>query len=106
MVYAAKSAVTTKKEYAMWGKDLSKEQCPTEFILLKTLTKVNELLHGQGRRRKLRKPLHLLRYPKDGTIFQQKLSELHFPLFHEPQLSVNQGQSVLSFFTTLQFDDC
>lgn len=61
-----------------WGKDCSKEQCPTECVLLETLTKVKELFHGQGRRWKLRKPLHLFRYPEDGAIFQQKLSELHF----------------------------
>lgn len=43
------------------------------------LTKVNELLHGQRGRGELGKPLHLFRYPQDGAVFQQKLSEPHFP---------------------------
>ena len=43
------------------------------------LTKVNELLHGQRGRGEFGKPLHLLRYPQDGAVFQQELPEPHFP---------------------------
>lgn len=71
------------------------------------LTEVYELLHGQGRWRELWKPLHLLQYSDDGSIFQQHLSELHFfPLFCGPRLSVKRGQSALSFFAKLQFAVC
>lgn len=59
------------------GETLSHMHCPTKSILLVTLTKVDELLHRQGRRRKLGKPLHLFGYPGHGTAFQQKLGEPH-----------------------------
>lgn len=43
--------------------------------------------------------------PKTEPFFNKNWANFIFPLFCGPQLSVNQGQSVLSFFGTLQFDD-
>lgn len=68
----------------------------TTTICSSSLTKVDELLHRQGRWRKLRKPIHLFRYPSHKVVFQQKLSELHFsPLpFADPNSETNSPFSL------------
>ena len=81
--------------------------CSVRYRPLQTLTKVQELLHGQGRGGELGEPLHLFRYSTDGAIFQQKLSELHVssPVTSRLEVSVSQGQTVLSSLSTLHCDD-
>lgn len=48
------------------------------------LTKVQELLHGQGRRAELGEALHLFRRAENGAVFHQKLGELHFGSLSPP----------------------
>lgn len=73
-LHVAADSCHLSKSREIWGEWTRTPRSPSDGML----TKVNELFHGQRRRGELGKPLHLLRYPKDGAIFHQKLSELHF----------------------------
>lgn len=61
------------------------------------LTKVQELLHGQGRRAELGEALHLFRGSENGAVFHQKLGEFHIgslsPNAPSLRLSVNAAHS-------------
>lgn len=65
------------------------------------LTKVQELLHGQGRRAELGEALHLFRGAENGAVFHQKLGELHFGSLSPTSSSsptVRERSTQLSFF--------
>lgn len=69
-----KSAVSTNRR-----RDLFKclSSCRGKKVL-RALTKVEELLHGQRRGTELGEPLHFFRDAENGAVFHQKLGELHF----------------------------